>query len=182
MKPINMIFTALAAGLASVPSIGCDLQDSQLTPVVSTLKRCNNATTRNIVEDLRNKSIEVKKLTEAAHELYFSLLNENTSVASRIVLDSGKDKFEHCEMFIRLFECAVRESAEENKKDEYLHGEILKYWHSIAKARYEIVRLNNFVRQLTVFPKTFESEIDFDSLKQLSDHTTEKIITKYASI
>lgn len=177
MKAINMIFTALAAGLASVPSIGCDFQDNQLTPIVSRLNGCNNAITKDIVEDLRNKSIEVKKLTKVAQELYFSLLSEDTSVASQIVMESGKDKFEHCEMFIRLFECAVRESAEENKKNEYLHGEILKYWRSIAKARYEISRLNNFVKQLTTIPKTYESDIDFVALKELAKYATGKVIS-----
>ena len=100
-----------------------------------------------------------------------------------IVNESGTSSYEGSEMFIRALEIFAKNTAEENIDNEAVHGEIVKYWKSAAKARYEISRLNGFVRQLTSVPKVFESEINFNSLRDLSNYTTNKIISgKYSSI
>lgn len=181
MKAIKVILTALATGVATVPSIDCLASDSHRQSVVSNYN-CNDERNEGIVHGLREKTERVIELAGMASELYRELLSMDIESAKNTVNDSGLSYFDGSEMFIRALEILVRNTAEENANNASLHGEIVKYWKGVAKARYEISRLNGFVKQLTTTPTVFDSEIDFSALRELSVYTTNKIISgKYGS-
>ncbi|MCX2589727.1 hypothetical protein GWI67_08165 [Proteus sp. G2672] len=176
MKAIKAILTALATGVAAVPSIDCLASDSHKHSIVSNY---NGDEIRNekIVSDLHEKIECVNNLTSMASDLYFSLLSMSTDEARKIIAESGANNYENSEMFIRALEIFAKNTAEENTGNVAIYSDIVEYWKSIAKARYEISRLNNFVKQLTVIPKTYESDIDFSALKELAQYATGKVIS-----
>lgn len=182
MKAIKTILATLATALAAVPSIDCLASDSHKQSIVSNYNR-NDEKNMSIVNDLRKKTDFVRELAGMAGRLYLELLSMSTEDARDVVRDSGISSYENSEMFIRALEIFAKNTVEENVSNEVVHGEIVKYWKSVAKARYEISRLNGFVKQLTFSPKVFESEISFNALRDLSNHTTNKIISgEYGSI
>lgn len=176
MKAIKVILTALATGVATVPSIDCLASDSHKHSIVSNYNGDENRNGK-IVSDLHEKTEYVNNLTGMASELYFNLLAMSTEDARKVVVDSGANNYENSEMFIRALEIFAKNAAEENSSNKAIHDDIVKYWKSIAKARYEISRLNNFVKQLTTIPKTYESDIDFAALKELAKYATDKVIS-----
>lgn len=181
MKAIKMILTALATGVATVPSIDCLASDSHKHSIVSNYNGDENRNGK-IVSDLHEKTEFVNMLAGMTSKLYFNLLSMSTDDAREVIIESGASNYENSEMFIRALEIFAKNAADENSSNEAIHDDMVKYWKSIAKARYEISRLNNFVKQLTTTPKTYESDIDFAALRELAKYATDKVISgKYGS-
>lgn len=175
MNTIHEIFTALATGVVAIPDVNYFSNDS-----CSMMFNCNDdeAKVKMIVDDFRNKTNIINQLTIGANQLYYNLISMNSDKALNMVMQSDPAKYEHSEIFIRAFEFAVKKTAEEHQGNKRLHKEIISYWKCIAKARSEITRLNHLVKQLTTVPETFESNMNFQSLRELAEYSTDKVADK----
>lgn len=177
MNPVlkHCLATILVGGVLSVPS--CSLADP-----------CDNKEPRvmknNVINDIAQLKAEyaeriqiVDKLSEEINAYYFSLLEMSESQIRGSIIQNGLDENKACENALRGFEGVLKVRVKQADLPKEERGEMLSYLHSVATARHAIARLNDLSRQLFTMPKTYESDINFIALRELADHTTNKLIS-----
>ncbi len=116
----------------------------------------------------------VDSLANEISEYYLNLLNLDESQVRGVMLQNDIEINQACETTIRGFEQGLKAMLKQDRPDEEKQ-EMRMYLRSIAKARFEITRLNDFSRQLFTLPKIYKSDINKAALLELAAYTTKKI-------
>ncbi|WP_163768492.1 hypothetical protein [Providencia stuartii] len=139
---------------------------------------------RNVIDNVTELKAEyaernqiVANLADQINAYYFSLLEMDEDQTRGVMIQNGLEENKACEAVLRGFENVLRVRVKQDDLSDEEKMEMKSYLRTVAKARYAIARLNDFSRQLFTIPKTFESDIDFNALRELADYTTNKIIS-----
>ncbi|TNH44402.1 hypothetical protein [Photorhabdus luminescens] len=119
----------------------------------------------------------VDSLANEISEYYLNLLNLDESQVRGVMLQNDIEINKACETTIRGFEQGLKVMLKQGRPDKEKQ-EMRMYLISVAKARFEIVRLNDFSLQLITLPKIYKSDINKAALSELATHTTKKIESK----
>lgn len=176
MNPItnHCLAAVLLGGVLTVPSY-------------SPAKTCNGGeahsvknkkNTLNTISKLKSEYAEKRQIVEMLAEqidtYYFNLLEMDESQIRGVMLQNGLSENSACESALRGFEKILKVRIKQEDMPDVERDEMTSYLRSVANARSAIARLNDLTRQLFAIPKTFESAINFDGLKALSEYTTHK--------
>lgn len=117
----------------------------------------------------------ITMLTETAEQRYAQIVGMQNDVARESISPEERSKAENCEMFLRFMEVAAKETWQEKGLPEFVGMEMKSYWRMIVSARSAVTNLNSYMKQLFDVPRVFESNINFDALRELSESTTKKL-------
>ncbi|WP_340611900.1 hypothetical protein [Xenorhabdus bharatensis] len=120
----------------------------------------------------RRKTIDL--LANEISDYYLNLLSLDESQVRGTMIQNDLEMNKACETTIKGFEQGLKAMLKQNRPDEEKQ-EIRLYLKSVAKARFEIVRLNDFSRQLFTLPTIYKSDINKAALSELAAYTTKKI-------
>lgn len=180
MKKVNMMSLAAVCGALAQPTAMAETFIQTPAPVIC--RNSNDATSpeklAEFIEQINIGKSLVTAITENADSLYFHLIEMGADAARLNLSESDIQHYQASEMFFRGFEIAIKSVYEMNGMPDFIVSELKSYGRLIAKARSVVTRLNGYVKQLTQQPKTFESGIDFDGLRELASSTSEKLLAK----
>lgn len=165
----------LSGGILSVPSYSlADVCNDKESHVMK----------RNVIDNVTELKAEyaernqiVANLADQINAYYFSLLEMDENQIRGVMIQNGLEENKACEAVLRGFENVLKVRVKQDDLSDEEKTEMKSYLRTVAKARYAIARLNDFSRQLFTIPKIFESDIDFNALRELADYTTKKIIS-----
>ncbi|KGM27693.1 MULTISPECIES: hypothetical protein [Photorhabdus] len=173
----SCLAVVLFGGVLSVPSFSAGYVDSRDGCSMLSFKVGETICS---LDDLKTQYQERREIVDSlANEIsqyYLNLLSLDESQVRGILLQNDNDIEinKACETTIRGFEQGLKAMLKQDRPDEEKQ-EMRMYLRSIAKARFEITRLNDFSRQLFTLPKIYKSDINKAALSELAAYTTKKI-------
>ncbi|MFZ4835888.1 hypothetical protein [Rouxiella sp. Mn2063] len=180
MNKVNIMSLATVCGVLAQPTAMAEAFIQSPAPVVyrSDADGLSHEKLAEFTEQLSIGKSLVKYITENADNLYFNLI-EMSADEARIALSATDIKNSQAsEFFLRAFEIEINSASEKEGMPDFIVSEMKSYGRLIARSRSVVTRLNGYVKQLSHQPKTFESEINFDALRELASATSEKLSTK----
>lgn len=179
MNKVNIMSLA-ACGVLAQPSAMAEMFIQPPAPVIyrSDADVLSHEKLAEFIEQLSVGKALVTRITENADNLYFNLIEMSTDEARSALSATDVKHSQASELFLRGFEIEINSVSEMEGMPDFIASEMKSYCRMIAKARSVVTRLNGYVKQLTKQPKTFESEINFDALRELASATSEKLSTK----
>jgi hypothetical protein len=165
----------LFGGVLTIPSFAAEQVDSK---DARNMFGFNVGETTHNLDELKiqyqERRVFVDSLSDEISEYYLNLLNLDEGQIQGIMLQNDLEMNKACEATIRGFEQALKAMLKHDRPDEEKQ-EMRLYLKSVAKARFEIVRLNDLSRQLFNLPNIYKSDINKTALSELAAYTTEKI-------
>ncbi|WP_340608973.1 hypothetical protein [Xenorhabdus bharatensis] len=172
----NCLAGVLFGGVLSVPSFAAEQVDS-----TDDHNRMHNLKINESIctlEDLKTQYQERRRIIDsvanAISEYYLNLLSLDENQVRGIMLQNDIEVNMACEATIRGFEQGLKAMLKQERPDEEKQ-EMRIYLKSVAKARFEIARLNDLSRQLLTLPVIHKSGINKSALSELAAYTTKKI-------
>ncbi|MEK9498192.1 hypothetical protein V2H77_17315 [Photorhabdus sp. P32] len=171
----SCLAVVLFGGVLSVPSFAAGYVDSRDGCSMLSFKVGETICS---LDDLKAQYQERREIVDSlANEIsqyYLNLLSLDESQVRGIMLQNDIEINKACETTIRGFEQGLKAMLKQDRPDEEKQ-EMRMYLRSIAKARFEITRLNDFSRQLFTLPNIYKSDINKAALSELAAYTTKKI-------
>ncbi|OTA20471.1 hypothetical protein Xbed_01501 [Xenorhabdus beddingii] len=171
----NCLAGILFGGALTVPSFAADQVDSEDERRMFSF---NVGKTINSLDELKTQYKErreiIDSITNEISDYYLNLLSLDESQVRGVLIQNDLNMNKACEAAIRGFEQVLKAMLEQNQPDGEKQ-ELRNYLKSVAKARFEITRLNDFSRQLFVLPEIYKSDINKAALSELAAYTTKKI-------
>ncbi|PHM62580.1 hypothetical protein [Xenorhabdus ishibashii] len=174
--PLKICLTGiLFGGALTIPSFAVEQVDSKDARNMFSFDI--GKTTYNLDElktQYQQRRIIVDSLANEISEYYLNLLSLDKGQIHGVMLQNDLEMNKACEATIRGFEQGLKAMLKQDRPDEEKQ-EMKLYLKSVAKARFEIARLNDLSRQLFNLPNIYKSDINRDALSELAAYTTEKI-------
>ncbi|CDH33914.1 hypothetical protein KKI90_19655 [Xenorhabdus bovienii] len=171
----NCLAWFLFGGALTVPSFAAEQVDSGGE---RSMFNFNVGKTICSLDELKTQYQERRKtidsLANEISEYYLNLLSLDESQVRGVMLQNDLEMNKACETTLRGFEQGLKAMLKQDRPDEEKQ-EMQLYLKSVAKARFEIARLNDFSRQLFVLPTIYKSDINKAALSELAAYTTKKI-------
>lgn len=179
MNKVNIMSLA-ACGVLAQPTAMAETFIQSPAPVIyrSDADGLSHQKLAEFIEQLSVGKALVTRITENADNLYFNLI-EMSADEARMALSATDVKLSQAsELYLRGFEIEINSVSEMEGMPDFIAAEMKSYGRLIAKARSVVTRLNGYIKQLNQQPKTFESEINFDAVRELASSTSDKLSSK----